>query len=315
MKKVFIIVVAFIFAFIFNELFVRYIIGYPTYGLNKKVQGISSRGWAYLMNPHSKYWNVEGGNIVEKWNNYGLPGNDIILNDSSKIIFLLGNSHIESLQVSREKMASTIFQNFLNNNGYNYTIVNLACSGHNAYDLYFRIKYFEKTFNPDLLILVLINSDKKRFKGYKDIDFNININAGMENTNSFYLIEKYLRNASASINLYRYLVRDIFSKENINKELIEESGNIIEKKYENKILDIVLTKYHEEYGNKFILMSVASEEEFNNHLKYFCTNLKINFACRNLRKPEFRFTGHFNEKGNYELGKFLFETFELYHKK
>lgn len=88
MKKTFVIIIAFIAAIFINELIVRFAIGYPSFGLDKKVQGIRSPfvqgGWQNLYKPNSYYWNVEGGNIKERRNNYGLPGNDVIINDKKK---------------------------------------------------------------------------------------------------------------------------------------------------------------------------------------------------------------------------------------
>ena len=90
MNRFITIIIAFIFAFILNELFVRFVIKYPNYGVEKKMIGIRADDQVQnIFKPYSKYWNVEGGNRVFKRNNLGLPGTDVNISNSSKYILFL----------------------------------------------------------------------------------------------------------------------------------------------------------------------------------------------------------------------------------
>ncbi len=60
MKKISLLILAFIFAFLLSELFIRYVIQYPCYGLSYKVH--YRRGgdyWTNIWKPYTKCWNVD----------------------------------------------------------------------------------------------------------------------------------------------------------------------------------------------------------------------------------------------------------------
>lgn len=311
LKNILIILVAFFCAFILNEILTRYAIGYPTYGLDKKVAGIRSSqgGWQNLWQPYSEYWNVEGGNIIEKRNNYGLPGSDIIINDSSKIVFLLGDSYLESLQVKKDFMATTVFQKLLLLNNYNVSVINLAYSGHDPYDLYYRAKYFNKIFQYDYIILVLESDNIDWLKRHNKLDFKIPEDIGQENTEKIYTIQKQLRNASATINLF---AKSLFTKSNTTENENNEKTEKDIKNNENidyKLLEIVLLQYFREFNDKFILIDISSDTRLSSKLNIISAKNKINYIHKDLMNSENRILAHFNEKGNSELGKLIFESF------
>lgn len=64
MKKLFLILAAFISALIITEIIVQFIIQYPKYGVEKSILGVPYPGREFIYKPHSKYWNVEGGNKI-----------------------------------------------------------------------------------------------------------------------------------------------------------------------------------------------------------------------------------------------------------
>ena len=83
----------------------RYGLGYPVYGLDKKVK-IRDIGWSNIWKPYSEYWNVEGGNRKFSRNNIGLPGLNVKIADDSKYIYILGSSFVEALQIPPEMIAT-----------------------------------------------------------------------------------------------------------------------------------------------------------------------------------------------------------------
>ena len=99
MKKIALVLLAFVTAFIITELIVRYVLSYPAYGVESSIMGIPYSGKELTYAPHSKYWNVEGGNNVFSRNNAGLNGIDIADIRTSGKIFLLGNSFIKASEV------------------------------------------------------------------------------------------------------------------------------------------------------------------------------------------------------------------------
>jgi len=311
LKNIFKIMFAFIIAFSINEMFVRHIIGYPTFGLDKKLSGIRSAqgGWQNIWIPHSYYWNVEGGNIVEKRNNYGLPGEDVNIDADSKIIFLLGDSYSESLQVKKESMASTIFQNSLNQLDKKFKVINLSCSGHDPYDLYLRTKYYSSIFNPEWLILILESDKLSWIQRNKNIDFKFDINNVNEMTGLSYNLQKILRNNSSSLNLFIY---NLLSKENSGNLITQGETQLTNSEIEKKdysILTNILKQYVLEYKNRFIIVSVSPDEELNKELKNFSHNYNAKIFYENLLEKEYRFSSHLNESGNSALGNLLFNSF------
>lgn len=312
MRKAVLIITAFIIAFGINELFVRYVIGYPTQGIDKQIRGIGDlSGSYYLSKPYSKYWNVEGGNITEYRNNYGLPGNDIIITDSTKKIILLGNSYLTATQVKKEKMASTIFQKELKKIDSNYYVINLAADGHDVYGLYLRMKYFENIFDkPYKVILVLTDDNVKLLKRNKDIKFENYEKDWKENKTLSFQTQKIIRNTFASVNLLRHLDRD--KKEAIEIENKTKDGIASDRKSNNYYsqLDSVLLKFKENHGRKFIVLSISNDTELNEHLKQLLEINSIYFSTENIIKFENIFLAHLNEKGNNDLGLFMYKVFK-----
>ena len=97
-------------ATLLTELAVRYILGFPTYGVDKKLLGIkSSTSTSNIFYPHSKYYNVEDGYKVYKRNNLGLYGKDVSWNKNDTLIYVLGSSYLEAAPTPPDSMAVSHF--------------------------------------------------------------------------------------------------------------------------------------------------------------------------------------------------------------
>lgn len=315
LKKSFYIILSFLTAFLINELFVKYIIGYPSLGLEKELYGIRSSqgGWQKIYFPYSKYWNVEGGNITEKYNNWGLPGEDII-KDTSKVIFLLGDSFMECLQMKKNDMASSVFQRMLQNDDVRYSVINLSASGHDVYDLYLRKSYYSKIVKPEYIMLVLHSANTNWLLRHHKIDFVLNPDVGKEKKSFIFLLQKCARNSLSSVNLY------VQSFKNADPSLMKRTGDLNLEYNENintplpdySLLDKVLLKYSEEYGGRFILLSVTPDKNLNFHLFELHQKTGIKYFQKDISIPQNRINviGHLTKEGNIKLAQFLYESFE-----
>ncbi len=134
------------------------VLGFPRYGVECKVRYRNGGAvWTNIRYPHSSDFNVEGWKSV-KYNNFGLPGSDI--NSLDSLIVVLGSSFVEALQYDSDQIATSVFQRQLDQSGISIQVMNLGCSGHDPYDSWFRLKYYEQKhgFFTQGVILV-INSD------------------------------------------------------------------------------------------------------------------------------------------------------------
>src|ERR1039457_5321858 len=77
LKRVLVVCLAFAGALVLAELFVRYLVHYPLYGVSERVYGMRAPGISSnVFSPYSENWSVEGGNRVYRRNNLGLTGVD-----------------------------------------------------------------------------------------------------------------------------------------------------------------------------------------------------------------------------------------------
>jgi len=155
MKRILLLGASLILAFIITELIVAGCIGYPPYGVDYKVAyRDGGKQWTNVRKPYSKLYNVEGSTLT--WvDNLGLPGTDVESLDS--LIVVLGSSYVEAFKFKPSDIASSIYKAKLDSLGYQRNVMNLGCSGHDLYDSWFRLKYYEDKFNVknDDVILVL----------------------------------------------------------------------------------------------------------------------------------------------------------------
>jgi len=309
-KKFLLLILASIFAFFISELFVRFIIGYPKYGLEKKVK-IRDISWSNIWKPYSKYWNVECGNRVFKRNNLGLPGVDVNISKDSKYIFILGSSFVEALQVPPEKMATSILQQKLNIKNSEYQVLNIAYSGDDPYDSFRRLEYFSNFYQPESIILVIDKTNAKWFKRHKKpLDFFFDNDFGRVKVGVKTKINLFFRNHSSFISIFANGLKSVQQKkgnENKKTKVILED-HVPEEMY------ITLKKYKEKYQDSFFCLSIMDNKIVNQEMEQFCLKNNINFKYKALKTKDnmLHGTGHLNEKGNEELGGSMYDFFQKF---
>ncbi|MFH0865657.1 MAG: hypothetical protein V1904_05655 [Bacteroidota bacterium] len=307
-----IITISFVLALVSTEIILRFIIKYPTLGVEKKVKGLTD----YIYKPYSQYWDVESGNHLYRRNNIGVQGTDISLNN--KNIYVLGTSYVEARQIPPDKIATSVFQNKLQDSLTNFQVINLGGSGQDAYDAYFRITYYEKLYSPDYVILLLDGLYTNYFKRHKHpLDFRPEPGFGDEvgSLTSRALI--FLRNNSVLINL---IARSL--KKSADIDIVEEETNqnsIVQ--VDNKIPEELLQcigEYHLKYKNKFICLSIIDNDTVNLSLESYCNGKNIFFEYNNeinIKCNKYNGKGHLTAEGNKLLGDFIYESFIKFYKK
>jgi len=320
MKKIFIIIFAIICAFYVTEEVISLFLNFPKFGVEKKVLGITSlvnRGEIYK--PYSSYVNNEDGYKIFRRNNEGLPGTDIINSDTSRYLLVLGNSFVEGYQVRPDSLATSKFQRLCDSYSPKYQVVNLGVSGHDAMDLWLRVNYFEKIFPPSGVFLVITEFNLFNHQGTLDFalpsDFGRNIESpGMK-------IKLWIRNTSSYINLlataYKYY-------KGINESPELETGDISPDWMKQVSADTSLNaslglgrcllEYRNQYGNKFIAVSILQDANQNNAISGFCGANHIHFKASPILVPQYEIkgSGHLTTEGNTKLGELLYESRKEY---
>jgi len=322
MKKFIIILAALILSLAVSEFIINNLLGYPKrVGQRKFVYAthIYNNEILKWKNPYTKYWTVEGGNKVYSYNNIGLPGTDVNINDSSKIVFMLGDSFLEAMQVPPDKMAVSVFAGLLKNT--NTIPVNLGSPNNDAYLLWFRTNFYEKYFKPDYVCLTVTCLEvlDLNFQNHTS-PFNFSLPDNFGNQINEGRLERYsnvFRNNFASLNLIANGLNNYNSKQ---KEVPELSQTPYKSSEYYQILDRLkecLLKYKEKYGSKFFVISMEPDESNNNLLSSLCQNLGINYKRRNLLTGENILKGgsHLNELGNQKLGELFYDAFTEFYKK
>lgn len=305
-----------LFSFSMVEILIRATINHPTYNIEKKLSGLrkSNNGITEIYMPYSRFWTSEGGYNISVTNNLGLSGSDVILSDTSKYIYILGSSYVQANQVERYKISTSVLQSKL---GYNsrYQIINLGEGGLDQYDSYFKMKYYEKLYKPELIFMILERVDDRWLSRHDTLNFDIDGNAVFEiEPGIIEKVEHYLRTYSAFINLLSNGYK-ITSKIGFNgSNRINTINDPNETKAENisKKLLTCINKFSEVYKSKFMLVSIINNDEINNSLDKYCKEKNIHFSCSKINRNENKLNqnGHLNENGNRELGNFLYKLIE-----
>jgi len=305
-KKAAIIFLAAISAILLTELAVRYILGFPTYGVEKKLLGIkSSTATSNIFYPHSKYYNVEDGYKVYKRNNLGLYGKDVSWNKNDTLVYVLGSSYLEAAQTPPDSMAVTHFQKLIDEAGAPYKVINLGRSGHDPYDLYFRLSWFERQFGCGKVILVLEDDYQEWLERHKHpLSSNLSGVFGKEVNYLSSRIAVTLQNISSIAYLFRNTIKNGNIEENEFLKYHEEDKSDLS----NDLASCLLI-YKNKYGNSFHLLSITDNERLNESLKQFSKTSMICFHQKEINIPEFKIkgVGHLNSRGNEVLGKSLYE--------
>jgi len=317
-KKIFLFVLSFVTAFILVELFLQYVIGFPTYSVEKKLTGIrgSASGTQNIFIPNSTFFNVEGGLQIYRRNNLGFTGLDVDTINRKEFIAILGNSYLEAYQVPPESTAVGILQISLQNGGSNYQVVNLGNSGHDPMDLLYRLYYYDQFFHFKKIILVIPASQSDWLNRQPSLKFSpqkiVENKAGL----SKYLIP--LRNHSVFLDLF---AKTINAKEQQGDAVPEiETPQKRQKtelkydaEYDNKLKQVV-TQYNSLYPGKIAIINIGENEleTIPDSTKNYILSSNIRYLWRPINKPinKINGKGHLNTTGNRELGKTLYELFK-----
>ncbi|MDD5360556.1 MAG: hypothetical protein PHN88_00375 [Ignavibacteria bacterium] len=322
MKKIIIILLGLVFAFIVSEIIVYKIVGYPKRTDSVKYVFLPDfKGFENLKfkEPYSKFWTVEGGNKVYSYNNLRITGRDVYPDDKSTLIFVLGDSYVEAASVPADSTGVTIFQNELNTIDTNLKAINIGYPNSDPYTLWFRTMFFEKTYKADYVILLLTHLDllDQNMQRHPDtLNFAVPENFGevipQSKSDKFFDI---FRKKSAVFNLLSTSMSVAGSKKDVSDGISDEYVKDLNRSMK-KLRDCLL-RYQEKFGDKFIVVSLEVNDEKSKVMSDVCDSMKINYADRKLLIPENQWGkgSHLNYKGNREFGKFLFEIFMRYYKK
>jgi len=306
---------AIIIAIIITELIVSKAIGYPHYTDGTRKFQIHTRLGAYnILNwrpPYYKFWSVEGGNKVYTYNNIGLPGSDID-KTRSRNIYVLGSSFIEAMSVSREETATAVFQNMLDSDSVKYNVINLGCSGHDPYVMWFRSQFFARYFTPDYVIVVLdpssIGNLRRRWED--TLSFEIPPNLPVELPLS--PVRKYTalpRKYSAFINLVLHGFKSQVERLQINDLNADFPHDELSAAF-NK-MEQCIAMYAKQYNN-VLFVSIINSTTTNHILEELCTKYHVYFAADNsILQSGNRIDryGHLSVRGNQLLGSYLYDVF------
>jgi hypothetical protein len=311
--------------FLFTEAILRYIVHYPVYGLAQKVYGI--RGSSQKQNiwkSHSHFWNVEGNNRVFQRNNMGLPGPDIPISTSTKNIILLGSSFVEAMQFPQEETAAGLLNWDIKKLDPDYQVINLGCSGHDPYDSWRRLKYFENRFPPEAVIII-IEEDYRAWlqRQERPLKFEIPKNFGKPDLSTTTMINKFLRNNSTLLSLFAKALQDKDAdnveapKTNVSKKKNTNHTKKTSKPLPKELLDC-LQQFHKEYQDLFLIAIALDDAGQNAELKTWADAAGIRNVVSNqlmINENRINGTGHLNKNGNNELAKLLFGAITELHQK
>lgn len=322
MKKTIIVLFAFLLSFILAEIIISNFLGYPKRkGQRKFVYApqILNNEILKWKNPYTKYWTVEGGNNVFSYNNLGLPGTDVYISDSSEIIFMLGDSFLEAMQVDPKKMSVSVFGDMLKNTI--YKPLNLGAPNNDPYILWFRANFYEKYFKPDYVCLLVTCLEvlDLNFQNHLNVfNFSLPDNFGIQiNDGKMEVFANIFRNNLASVNLLANGINSYNStQKNIQSVSYTVSDTVNYVKDVNRLKECLI-KYKNKYGDKFFVVCMEPVEENNKLLVSACESIGVHYARKNLLVKENILEGgsHLNNLGNQKLGELFYDTFVRLYKK
>ena len=310
-KKLIVISLAFIFALILVELIVGNILGFPKYGVKEKLIGMrSSKGHQNIYEPYSKYWSSYGNYETYKRNNLGLPGIDVDTGQESKYVCILGSSFVEDSYLNPASMSTSVLQDLLNKENRKYKVLNLGYNGCDPYDSYRRIGYYEYIYKPESVVLVLNSYIAGSYK-LTDHPFEVTQNDFIKDNSIKTKINLLLKNNSSLARLLLTFIQETRG----TGVVLPEDEKIDEYTLDLSDLQLCLNEFNKKYRNRFICVSIMNNEIINRRIKDYCDTNKIKFSYSNIMIPENQIIGdrHLNEKGNIELGKFIFNSFCKYN--
>jgi len=293
-----------------TEILLRYVVKYPVYGLDYKVHyRISDSYWTNIWKPYSRYWNVEGGNVVYLRNNLGLPGININEADSIRVA-VLGSSFIEAYQLKPDRIATSLLNKMLYDNGSNAAVYNLGYSAHDPYDSYMRMLYYHYRVNPGYVILVINSDNAEWFKRHKHpLSFVPDKDFGQVRSGKLFKIQTIVRNNSSLVALIAKALsgnktEDIETNVRWNAESSPKEYRITDDLAES------LNEFKQKYKT-FAVVSIVGDTEFNDELAAFCSSNDIVFKSRPMIQKQYLLhgAGHLNERGNQLLAQLLYSAY------
>jgi len=294
-----------------TELAVRYILGFPTYGVEKKLLGIKkSTATSNIFYPHSKYYNVEDGFKVYKRNNLGLYGKDVSWDKNDTLVYVLGSSFLEAAQWPPDSMATSHFQKKLDIAEKQYKVINIARSGHDPYDLYFRLTWFERQFGHGNVILILDDVYREWLARHKHpLSFQLAPTFGHKIDNLSSIMGMFILNNSA----FTYLLKQAVQLDDAERNdfLSNRAGTKSTIVIPNDLL-FCLSAYQKKYGDAFLLLSIIDNIQLDRELMLYCKENCINYSHFriNIAENKINSRGHLNLRGNRILGTALYDTFK-----
>lgn len=305
-KKYLLILPAFVLAFIAVEILIGNILGFPKYGVLYKLKGMRvTPGHQNVYKPYSEYWNAKGKFEIYRRNNIGLPGADVGVSDSSKYVCVLGSSFIENMYIRPELMSTTVLQNRLRNDSKLFSVLNLGYIMYDPYDCFRRMVYYEQTYKPECVMLVINNYKAGSYKLVEN-PFDIKPSSIYKDDSFKTVANIFLRNNSAFIRLVSVLFH-----ESDEQAVLPPTDTPPEGEPYLTDLEVCLNGFVKRYGGRFVCVSILNNEGINRKLDQYCKDNNINFEHTDIMKPENQIEGdwHLNEKGNAALGDFLYESY------
>lgn len=314
-KRILLLFTCIVLGFLLSELVVSKVLRCPTYGVAYKVRyRIGGAYWTNIRKANAKIYNVEG-KIFTGYNNLGLPGIDVA--NIYNPIAVLGSSYVEALQLPPGHTATSEFQRKIHEHAGDSTVLNLGCSGHDPYDSWFRLKYFERKlgFKTDDVILVLNSDDSAWFKRHPNpLVFELPKDFGRKNTSFPVLGMIFLRNSSSIIEL---LAKSIKSDDEPRDGTANKAASKSEAINHDSIsteLKMCLDAYKHDY-KRFVVVSIYNNPSFNDALAKYCDANSIQHVISPIAKPQMMYngSGHLNAEGNKQLGQMLYEAYTKHH--
>lgn len=226
------------------------------------------------------------------------------------LIVVLGSSFVEALQYDSEQIATSVFQRELDKSGSSKQVMNLGCSGHDPYDSWFRLKYYEQKhgFNTQDVILV-INSDNQDWFNIHPRPFQFEKPSwfGSVNSSLTNFVKSTLRNTFSTAELTARAL-----KSDGEAETGEETKNegSIKSPQVTEDLKSCLLAFSQTY-DRFKVLSIMSDSAFNSDLASYCETQDIDCTIQPVLFPQNMIdgAGHLNLQGNLLLGKTLYSSY------
>ena len=212
-------------------------------------------------------------------------------------------------------MAISIFQRKLERDHPEYQAINLAYSGHNIYDLWIRLSYFEQIYQPAYVMMVMRYTAKDLFMNLQGpLSFYPKKDLGMRDERFLTKVKLAFRNSSSFLNLLAHGYLALGVRENL-KELEQNQAAHASKEviiHENYLQ--TLYHFQKKYQDKFIFISIESKDKFNSTLKDYCDRHGIQFSLKAIHHPKYliRGVGHLDKEGHSVMGELIYETFNKY---